>query len=247
MPRFLLVIPAFSEGGRLPVFAEALLPVLVASGISVEVQVVDDGSPEEHRVALVVLCDELHARWAGWRPLLALPVNQGKGGAVYSGWDTAGEASWLGFCDADGSVSADEVVRLMKLIHESGHASECVIATRGTATGKPVRRTWRRSLLSSLFTAWARWCTGLNIPDTQCGCKFVPMEVYRAIRPQLRDRRFAFDVELLLRAVQSGVAVRMEPVTWTARPGGSLRLWSDGAAMVVAVWRLRAREKQIAR
>ncbi|HTJ78245.1 MAG TPA: glycosyltransferase [Rariglobus sp.] len=239
MPRFLLVIPAYREGKRLALFAEALCAALMEARFSVEVQVVDDGSPEEDRVAVAGLCGRLHALWPGWRLLHVLPVNVGKGGAVYSGWDDAGDVRWLGFCDADGSVSAAEVVRLMQGIDARGDVRECVIASRRVAEGRTVSRSWLRGLLSVVFAAWSRWCTGLAVDDTQCGCKFIPTEIYRAIRSGLHERRFAFDVELLFRAVQAGATVRQEPVNWIGRPGGSLRLWKDGAAMVAAVWRLR--------
>ncbi|MFA6286799.1 MAG: glycosyltransferase [Opitutaceae bacterium] len=236
---FLLVIPAYREGRRLADFAEALLAALVESRLPVEVQVVDDGSPEEDRAAEAALCERLHARWSGWRPLRALPVNEGKGAAVYAGWDAAGDVRWLGFCDADGSVPPDEVVRLMKEVMASDDPAVCVIASRRSAPGKTVRRSWLRSLLSAVFAAWVRRCTGLEVRDTQCGCKFMPAGVYRTIRPGLRERRFVFDVELLFRAVRSGARVREEPVNWVSRPGGSLRVWRDGAAMVAAVWRFK--------
>ncbi len=236
---FLLVIPAYREGRRLADFAEALLVVLVESRLPVEVQVVDDGSPAEDRAAEAALCERLHARWSGWRPLRVLPVNEGKGAAVYAGWDAAGDVRWLGFCDADGSVPPDEVVRLMREVMVSNDPMACVIASRRAVPGKIVRRSWLRSGLSAMFASWVRRCTGLAVQDTQCGCKFMSVAVYRAIRPDLRERRFAFDVELLFRAVLSGARVQEESVNWVSRSGGSLRVWRDGAAMVAAVWRLR--------
>ena len=236
---FLLIIPAYREGRRLADFAEALLVALVESRLPVEVQVVDDGSPAEDRAAEAALCERLHAHWSGWRPLRVLPVNEGKGAAVYAGWDAAEDVRWLGFCDADGSVPPDEVVRLMGEVMASDDPMACVIASRRSAPGKTVRRSRLRSGLSAVFAAWVRRCTGLAVQDTQCGCKFLPAAIYRTIRPELRQRRFAFDVELLIRAVRSGARVREESVNWVSRPGGSLRLWRDGAAMVAAVWRLR--------
>jgi len=236
---FLLVIPAYCEGRRLADFAEALLVALVESRLPVEVQVVDDGSSSEDREAESALCERLNARWSGWRPLRVLPVNEGKGATVYAGWDAAGDVRWLGFCDADGSVPPDEVVRLMRVAMASSDPLACVIASRRAAPMKTVRRSWLRSGLSAVFAAWVRRCTGLVVQDTQCGCKFVPAAVYLTIRPELRERRFVFDVELLFCAVRAGARVREEPVNWVSRPGGSLRLWRDGAAMVAAVWRLR--------
>ena len=241
MSQFLLVIPAYCEGQRLPVFAESLLGALAQAGLSANVQVVDDGSPEGERVAMEALCKELRARWPAMRPLISLPVNVGKGGAVYAGWDSADGERWVGFCDADGSVSADEVVRLMHVVLAANDPMVCVIASRCSAESKRVQRGWLRAALSRLFSFWVRGRTGLRLGDTQCGCKFLPAAVYRSIRPQLIERRFVFDVELLKRAVQAGAKVIEVPVNWVSRPGGSLRLWRDGAAMAAAVWRLGKR------
>ncbi len=241
MPQFLLVIPAYREVQRLPVFAGELLAALAQAGLSVAVQVVDDGSPEAERVAMAALCERLRGRWPMMQPLIALPANVGKGAAVYAGWDTAAEARWLGFCDADGSVPADEVVRLMWMVLAANDPVVCVIASRRSSDGKSVHRGWLRGGLSRLFSAWVRRCAGLGVRDTQCGCKFIPATVYQTIRPGLHERRFVFDVELLKRTVEAGVRVLEEPVNWVSRPGGSLRLWRDGATMAAAVWRLRNR------
>jgi glycosyltransferase involved in cell wall biosynthesis len=241
MPQFLLVIPAYREGQRLPVFADSLLSALAQARLSAEVQVIDDGSPEGERVAMEVLCEKLRGRWPLLRPLISLPVNVGKGGAVYAGWDLADDERWVGFCDADGSVPADEVVRLMQVVLAANDPMACVIATRRSTEGRGVRRAWLRAGLSRLFSIWVRRCTGLSVRDTQCGCKFISAAVYRIIRPQLRERRFVFDVELLKRVVQAGAKVVEEPVNWVSRLGGSLRLWRDGAEMAAAVWRLRSR------
>lgn len=214
---------------------------LARSGLSVAVQVVDDGSPPKEGAAVAALCERLRGRWPMMRPLIALPANVGKGGAVYAGWDMAAEARWLGFCDADGSVPADEVVRLMRMVLTANDPVVCVIASRRSSDGKSVRRRWPRGGLSRLFSAWVRRCAGLRVRDTQCGCKFIPATIYQTIRPELRERRFVFDVELLKRAIEAGVRVIEEPVNWVSRPGGSLRLWRDGAAMAAGVWRLRNR------
>ena len=45
-----------------------------------------------------------------------IPVNSGKGGAVYSGWDLICDSEWLGLLDADGSIPPHEVVRLLSYL-----------------------------------------------------------------------------------------------------------------------------------
>ncbi len=227
-----LVIPAWREEARLHAFVTQLLPALTASGLPLAVQIVDDGSPADLAGALAARCDIWHSRWPCLRPLHRLPANTGKGGAVYAGWDLAPpHAAWLGFCDADGSVEADEIVRLLRLALAAPEPA-CLCASRHLPGADALWSSPLRRLLSRIFVAAVRLRTGLDIRDSQCGCKFVSAALYQAVRPQLRERRFSFDVELLLACRAAGAAIREIPVRWEQRAGGKLRLWRDGPGML---------------
>lgn len=238
----LLVIPAFRESRRLPGFLPHLLSALRESGLPVRVRVVDDGSPGADREGCEALCRKLSVGFPALSPMLSLNRNLGKGGAVYAGWAGETEARWLGFCDADGSVGPDEVVRLIRILLEDGFAGDALIASRLAGGSRPVRRSLWRGALSRLFSAWVRRVTGLSVRDSQCGCKFVRRTVFERVRPELTEFRFAFDVELLCRLTASGAAIREEPVAWTGRPGGSLSVMRDGMRMLRAAPRFRTRK-----
>ena len=234
-----LVIPAWCETDRLDAFAACLFPALTAAGLPVTVQIVDDGSP-------VVLAESLAARCEAWRtqfpfvkPLHRLPANIGKGGAVYAGWNlaSADEASWLGFCDADGSVDADEMVKLLRAALATPSPS-CLCASRHVRGAEARWGSWLREGLSHVFAYWVRRCTGLAVRDSQCGAKIFFGATYREVRTELRETRFAFDAELLLACHRAGAMIREIPVRWNWQPGSRLKLGRDGWAMFAAVRQL---------
>ena len=61
------------------------------------------------------------------RPLL-VQNNQGKGGAIYSGWDTASldEFRWVAFVDADGAITPEETLRFLNLATEENEQKKHV-------------------------------------------------------------------------------------------------------------------------
>jgi dolichyl-phosphate beta-glucosyltransferase len=237
----LLVIPAFRESRRLPLFLRPLLTALCESGLSVCVRVVDDGSPVPERDSVATLCRNLSTEFPALLPMMGLPANLGKGGAVYAGWDAEGESGWLGFCDADGSVGPDEVVRLIRILFVNDTGVDALIASRHAGRAKPVSRSLWRGALSRIFSAWVRLVTKLAVRDSQCGCKFVRRDVFVRVRPELGELRFAFDVELLSRLASAGASIREEPVAWSGRSGGSLSVVRDGMRMAFTVLRFRRR------
>jgi dolichyl-phosphate beta-glucosyltransferase len=239
LTRVWLVIPAWCEAERIDAFAARLFPALAATDLPVTVQIIDDGSPSLLAEALAARCEAWRARYAFVNPLHRLPANIGKGGAVYAGWNLAcaAEVSWLGFCDADGSVDADELVRLLREAL-AAPAPICLCASRHVAGADARWGSPLRQVLSHLFAAWVRWHTRLTVRDSQCGAKIIPAAIYRAVRSELKEERFAFDPELLLACHKAGATIREMPVRWRWQPGSRLKLGRDGWAILCAIRRL---------
>ena len=237
-----LVIPAFRERERWPDFGDRLLAEADRRAGRWTLQLVDDGSGDREVAALEAWVERAR-RGRDWvRPLIALPVNSGKGAAVYSGWDAADpDAQWLGFCDADGSVAAEDVFRIADGLRSAGAGPDMVVASRSAAGAEREGGGVVRGMLGRWFAVMAHAVAGTGTGDTQCGAKFLRAEVYRAIRPQLTVKRFAFDVELLARARRAGAQIAEEPVAWRHRAGGSLRVGRDGARMLLDLAVLAAR------
>jgi dolichyl-phosphate beta-glucosyltransferase len=222
-PRTLLVIPCFRESGRLPGFLPGLCEMLSAARLPVEIQVIDDGSGEIEQSKLASFIESQRVKCAALRPLKTMPINQGKGAAVYHGWDLATVEEFVAFVDADGAVPPAEVARVLALATEPQFAAHALYAVRVVGAGRSVRRTLLRRFTGQVFRSLARFFFTLPVPDTQCGFKVVPTAAYRTVRALLREYRFCFDVELTVCLDRAGVAIISIPIDWAESPGSRVR------------------------
>ncbi len=235
----LLVVPAFNPGPEFEQFLPDLAGQLKASGHPHRILVVDDGSGAEPRARIQKTVARA-ATPSGSVELRVLPRNEGKGAAIMAGWAEADPAvAWLGFVDADGSVPAREVVRVLAEARCLGDAEVCLAGSRLRILGRSIERKWHRHLVGRVFSNLTNLILGLGAYDTQCGFKLVPRVAYERVRPRLGERRFSFDVELLVLLLGSGCAVREVPIDWADRGHSTVRLWRDIPAMAAGLWRTR--------
>jgi SAM-dependent methyltransferase len=224
-----LVIPMYQEAARIgPTLATLAASGLVGPGT--EVVLVDDGSSDgTSDIAERALVTH---RLAG--RVVRLPRNVGKGGAVGAGIAVArGRA--VAFADADLAAPPDAIARCFEVI-ERGDA-DVVVATRVHA----VRRPLLRRVGSGVFAQLTRRAGLGRHADTQAGLKAFTAEAARTLFRDLSVRRFAFDVEVLLRAELAGLRVVEVPIPWRHAAGGNVRPLRDGARMVVDLVRIRGR------
>lgn len=204
-----------------------------------EVMASDDGSGTEQAEWLLRYCAEVARRYPFVLPPAVQTANTGKGGAIYAGWNSAGDdVTHLAFADADGAVPPDEVARLIGV--SMRHPETAVIAVRTGEDETVVIRTPGRRIAGEVFRALVRWLFRFPVPDTQCGCKVIPRTAYAAAAPELRERRFCFDVELIWHLLRAGVPLRPVPIHWSERPGSRMKpssVWS----MFTTLYQIRRR------
>lgn len=221
----LLVVPCFRESGRIVSFLRELKDEF-ATDESLQVLVVDDGSGVEEAKRLQLVVDSARLSWPGLLPMLALPSNQGKGGAIYAGWATYPQSTWLAFVDADGSCSAKEVKRLLAM-----RSQGALIASRIKMLGRSIRRHWHRHLVGRIFATLVGEFLHIDVYDSQCGLKLIPRSAYDHAAPRLTLHRFAFDVDLLTALLDTGCPVIEVPIDWHETPGGKVHLFRDSLQM----------------
>lgn len=240
--RTLLVIPHYRDVRRIEPFLKDLVSTLPPT---FSILISDDGSPAEDVAELRQLIQRLAAPFI-LEPLIA-DKNRGKGAAVYAGW-RAGlkmDVECLAFADADGAVSASEILRAHRSWTERTTPPDVLIGSRMAIAGRTVERRWIRHVGGRVFAGLVSCITGLPIYDTQCGFKMLKREAFEAVEPDVEATGFAFDVELLMLLQRRGFRLEEFPVDWRDVRHGKVSLVREAIPMLIEVCHARSRVEAI--
>lgn len=231
-PARTLVIPMKDEASRI----EHTLRALAGSSAhydDTELILVDDGSTDGTPEISERLLQELNLEGH----VVRLGRNLGKGGAIRAGIAAArGQA--IAFSDADLSAPPDAIDACFTAI-ESGIADVVVTTRLHDDSNITVQPPLARRLGGKLFNALLRKLGLTAYADTQCGLKAFTEKAADMLFRDLRIQRFAFDVEVLLRAELAGLRVVEQPIEWQHKDSSRVRPLRDGTRMAVDVLRLR--------
>jgi dolichyl-phosphate beta-glucosyltransferase len=233
-----LVIPAYNEAARIRPGLETLIAWARASGINMELVVVDDGSSDGTAAAVEETVGErLPLR------ILRNDPNRGKGFSVRRGM-LAATGEIVAFADADFSTPIEEADKLLAAIREDGY--QIAIGSRAMHGASLDRRQpFYREYAGRLFSLYYRALLLPGFVDTQCGFKFFRRDVAQAIfRLQTLDG-WAFDAELLYIARRLGYSVAQVTVHWRNDPGSKVKMLRDGPRMLMDVLRVLVRHHRL--
>jgi glycosyltransferase involved in cell wall biosynthesis len=235
LPPFSVVIPCFNEAGRIGETLHLTLEYLTANAAESELIVVNDGSTD---ATAAIARERLKDARIETRLLENFP-NRGKGAAVRSGLLAARKPIGL-FFDADLSTPLGETPKLIEPI--ANGEIDIAFGSRALDRGLiGIHQPWRREQAGRAFNLLVRIATGLPFWDTQCGFKAFRLDVCRPILEAARLDGFAFDVELLYLAQQTGLRIREIPVRWNHAEGSKVQFFRDSVRMLREVIALRAR------
>ncbi len=201
-----LIIPAYNEEKRLELSLLKSLEYCRTNIRDWEIIYVDDGSTDH--------TFEILSSYQGSNPELRIlrhSANYGKGRAVRTGM-TAAVKDVLLFSDADFSTPIEEAVRLYGILKDG---VDVVIGSRGVpGANVEIRQSWIRETTGKLGNVVVQTLLPLPFEDTQCGFKMFRANAARCILPALTIDGFAFDIEMLVIAVNHGLKIIEAPVTW---------------------------------
>jgi dolichyl-phosphate beta-glucosyltransferase len=202
-----IVVPAYNESQRLPPTLAKLDAFLKTQPLRYEIVVVDDGSKDN-------TCDVVTEHMksiAGLRLVRQVP-NRGKGAAVRLGMLQArGQIRVM--CDADGSMPAEELPKLLAPITHGG--AEIAIGSRYADGAKTdVKQPFYRVLWSRLCNRVIQKSLVPGVRDTQCGFKAFTAEAARDLFRYGRIDGWAFDLEILALARRRGISIAEVGVEW---------------------------------
>jgi glycosyltransferase involved in cell wall biosynthesis len=227
-PPFSLVIPTYNQKAQAIASAfEARDHLDDVFGPRAELLVVDDGSrPEES-----LFSRDLPER----SKLVKHARNLGKGAAVRSGLlDACGE--YVVFTDSDLPFTLEPLATTAQWLAEG---TDVVIGDRLLPESECVAEvTPMRQLSSVVFTFMVTKVVGLPFRDTQCGYKGYRLRAAHLLYAQLTTPSFAFDVEILARALAMGYSVRRQPLRLTNNDASTVRLSRHAPRMLFDMARI---------
>ena len=223
----LVVIPTFNESESIT----ALLARLdrardsLSDKYHIEILIVDDSSAD--KTAEI-------ARSLNLKNLLVLSQvsKSGLGQAYIAGFKQGliGNYRYFVEMDADLSHQPEQLSDLLAVASEK----DLVIGTRWMSGGKVVNWPIGRRILSKFGTKYAAFVLNLPYKDLTSGYRVLPRQLLMKIDlDQIQTRGYGFQIEIALKAIQSGFKIKEVPITFVERENGRSKM---GLAIVWEAW-----------
>ena len=225
----LVVIPTFNESESIT----ALLARLdrardsLSDKYHIEILIVDDSSAD--KTAEIV-------RSLNLKNLLVLSQvsKSGLGPAYIAGFKQGliGNYQYFVEMDADLSHQPEQLSDLLAVASEK----DLVIGTRWMSGGKVVNWPIGRRILSKFGTKYAAYVLNLPYKDLTSGYRVLSRQLLMKIDlDQIQTRGYGFQIEIALKAIQSGFKIKEVPITFVERENGRSKM---GLAIVWEAWRM---------
>jgi dolichol-phosphate mannosyltransferase len=222
--RVTVVIPTYNERENLPHIAAAV------THQGYRLLVVDDSSPDG--------TGELADRLAANEPRMSVlhrRRKEGLGPAYAAGFDRAlGEGAEI-IIEMDADFSHDPV-DLPRLIEAIDQGADLAIGSRYVPGGSTPDWPFGRRLISKSGNLYARLMLGIPIRDATAGFRAFRAEALQTLPyREARASGYAFQVEMAMRADETGLKVVEVPISFRDRTRGTSKM---GTGIVVEAMRL---------
>jgi dolichyl-phosphate beta-glucosyltransferase len=225
-----IVIPCFNEERRLAPTLGLIRAYAASHDTAGELILVDDGS----RDGTLSLMRAQAARHPGIR-VVAITPNRGKGRAVAEGVRVA-RGDQILMTDADLSTPIEELPKLQAAL---ARGADVAIGSRAAPGAREIDQPLHRQLMGKTFNRLVQTLLLPGFRDTQCGFKLFRGEVAHRLFADLVTDGFAYDVEVLVRALDAGWSVEEVPVRWFNAGASTVAPVRASAAMLRDLVRLR--------
>lgn len=166
--------------------------------------------------------------------VLEFPEPLGKGGAVWEGLALA-RGRMMMYVDADNMVRFPEAQLLVNALANS----DIAIGDRFTVQQKHKSQPIIRRIISGAARLWIHHFLRLPYRDPQCGAKAFRFEAWQRLAPLVREKGWAFDMDVLCHARSQEMIVEEIPVRWThVVEGSKVRAWKDVPQTLLATVRI---------
>jgi hypothetical protein len=228
LSRVSLVVPVYNEAGLIESSAATIRTFLEGRGGEFEVVFSDDGSTDGTTDVLRRLEKDDATRRTR---LVVAEQNQGKGGALNLGL-AAATGDVVAYIDADMEIPISHVGDVLQ-----GIAEGYDLCVGSKAIGDSQRES-RRKIAHKVYNGMVRNLLGSRVYDHSCGVKAFRREVVDAVLHEMRDKKWVWDTEFLVRAQRKGFRVKEVPIHSVSRRESKVRFVSAVIDSFGAVLRL---------
>lgn len=236
--RTIMVIPTFNEADNLA----WIVGRLRVAQPSVDVLVVDDGSPDgtgDIADGLAAHDEQVH--------VLHRTAKGGLGAAYLAGFDWALAQGYdvIGEMDADGSHQPEQLHRLLTGLLDA----DLVIGSRWIPGGSVVNWPWEREVLSRGGNLYVRLLLGIDVRDATAGFRLFRRTALEKIRlHEVRSTGYVFQTDMVTRTLRAGLTVREVPIEFVERVRGESKMSGQVAAESlkrITAWGFKERWHQV--
>jgi glycosyltransferase involved in cell wall biosynthesis len=201
--RLSVIIPVFNEANTVL----AVIQRVRATGLPLEIIVIDDGSRDGTREQLSTLSQQDDIR------VVLHERNQGKGAALRTGFELATGTAVV-VQDADLEYDPEDFRMLIQPIIEG--QADVVYGTRFGHHDRPVSPLWH-SWGNRVITRMTNVRTGLHLSDVETCYKVIRREFIQRLAPGLRENRFGIEIEITVKLSKSGARFFERPIRYWRR------------------------------
>ena len=223
MEQLSVVIPAYNEEDGIASIVRRVLdtrPALAASGVCLELIVVNDGSKDR--------TPDIVAQYPEVR-LVQHRTNYGYGAALKTGFAQA-QGTWLGFLDADGTYPPENFPALLDAAHE--RQADLVIGSR--MAGSDSQMPFSRRVGNLFFATLVSLIGNRHISDSASGMRIIRRDALSCLYP-LPDG-LNFTPVMSTRAIHEGLKMVEVPIPYAERVGNSkLTIVGDGIRFLQSI------------
>ena len=236
MTSVLVIIPTYNESESI----ESLLKRLnsarmqISDKFEIDILIVDDNSPDQTAAIAKNL------QFSGLK-VLSRQHKSGLGPAYLAGFKQGLLEKYDYFVEMDADLS-HQPEQLIDLLNAASKV-DLVIGTRWIPGGSVVNWPKRRKWISKLGTGYASFALNLPYKDLTSGYRVLPREFLSQLDFSLIETRgYGFQIEMALKAIESGFGIKQVPITFVERENGYSKMslaiiWE--AWSMVTIWALR--------
>ncbi len=224
-----IIIPVYNEEKKISQTIDTLYSYLRKNKIKVkEVIVTEDGSKD----STAEIVKSKMPKYKNLR-LLSYTTNIGRGFALNESLANA-KSDLVLYMDVDLATDLNHIKDAVKAIEDGAD-----LATGSRYLDKTlIKRTFLRAFISKSLNILIKLILRSKLSDHQCGFKIFRKSKVLPLLKEVKDLRWFWDTEILVRGARSGLIIKEFPVKWHEGQATKVKVVRDSKRMFASILRL---------